>query len=317
MNRIIRWYNQNRVFVWIAIIMIALIFAIMQILNALVGEENAQKRNNLNSGNSSTNDSTTISKPNTSVITGDKIPEESSKTNEAIIKQFVEYCNNGEIEKAYNMLTDECKANIYPSLEYFNVNYYQKVFYMKRMYKLENWYTESGLYTYYITYTEDVLATGNLNSADNKADYITVVRNKNKLNISSYVGRETLGKTVSRDGVNITVNFLDLYMDYTIANINVKNNSTDTICIDTKENAQKTYLYGENNVKYTALLNENANEQLIIKRGMTNTVNIKFNKLYNTEREIRGIIFSDVVLNYEEYIGKTSGKKSTIINIEI
>ncbi len=319
MNRLIRWYNQNRVFVWIATIMIVLILVIIQILNALVGEENAQKRNNLNSGNSSTNDSTTISKPNTSVITGDDIPEESSKTNEASIKQFVEYCNNGEIENAYNMLTDECKSNIYPSLEYFNENYYQKVFYMQRMYKLENWYAESKLYTYYITYTEDVLATGNLNSVDNKSDYITVVRNKNenKLNISSYVGREMLGKTVSRDGVNITINFLDLYMDYTIANISMKNNTNSTICVDTKDNIQKTYLYGENDVKYTALLNETANEQLTVKKGMTNKLNIKFNKIYNTEREIRGIIFSGIVLNYEEYLENTSSKKGTIINIEI
>lgn len=319
MNKLIRWYNQNRVFVWIAVIIIALILAIIQILNSLVGEENAQKRNNLILGNSSTNDSTTISKPNTSVITGDNIPEESSKTNEAIIKQFVEYCNNGEIENAYNMLTDECKTNIYPSLEYFNVNYYQKVFYMERMYKLENWYSESKLHTYYITYTEDVLATGNLNSADNKADYITVARDKNeyKLNISSYVGRDILGKTVHRDGVSITINFLDFYMDYTIANISVKNNSNATICVDTKENTQKTYLYGENNIKYTSLLNETANEQLIVKKGMTNKLNIKFNKIYNTEREIKGIIFSDIVLNYEEYLEKTSSKKGTIINIEI
>lgn len=319
MHKLFRWYNQNRVFFWLIVIIIALILVVIRILNGLASEENARKRNNLISGNSSTNDSTTISEPNKSVITGEEIPSESSKTNEAIIKQFVEYCNNGEIEKAYDMLTNECKESIYPSLEYFKVNYYQKVFYMKRMYKLENWFAESGLYTYYITYTEDVLATGNLNSADNKADYITVVRDKNgdKLNISSYVGRDVSGKTINRDGVSITINWIDLYMDYTIAHISVKNNTNTTICVDTKEDTQKTYLYDENSVRYTALLNETANEQLTVKRGMTNTLDIKFNKIYNSEREPKGIVFSEIVLNYEEYIGKNNSKKSTIINIEI
>ena len=55
-----------------------------------------------------------------------------------------------------------------------------------------------------------------------------------------------------------------LYIDYTIVNIKIKNNTADTICLDTKENIDKTYLYDENNVTYTAFLNELADEELAV-----------------------------------------------------
>ena len=66
----------------------------------------------------------------------------------------------------------------------------------------------------------------------------------------------------------------------------------------------------------TKVLNENSEEQLMVRRGLTNTINIKFNKMYNPERELRGVIFSNVVLNYEDYISGTSEKNSITIKLE-
>lgn len=53
-------------------------------------------------------------------------------------------------------------------------------------------------------------------------------------------------------------------MDYSIVDIKIKNNTTNKICLDTKENIDKTYLYDENNVKYTAFLNELSDEELAV-----------------------------------------------------
>ena len=108
--------------------------------------------------NSSTVDnSTTISSGNTSVITGEEV-----KTNEQsknTIKKFVEYCNNKEIEKAYSMLSEDCKKLIYSDIEKFKINYIDRIFYIYRLYTLENWFETLSLKTYYIKYTEDILAS--------------------------------------------------------------------------------------------------------------------------------------------------------------
>ena len=55
-----------------------------------------------------------------------------------------------------------------------------------------------------------------------------------------------------------------LYIDYTEIDIKIKNNTTNKICLDTKENIDKTYLYDENNVTYTAFVHELTSEELTI-----------------------------------------------------
>ena len=317
MHRFFRWYNENREVFFIIIAIIVFFLLIIQVLNSIVARQEEEKRNSMTQQNTTVNN-TINSEPNTSVITGEEITQTEATIAANAIKQFVNYCNNKQIENAYNMLTEECKTLIYPSLESFTENYYNRIFYINRMYNLENWYDDADLYTYYIKYTEDVLASGNLNSEDNKGDYITVVIDEEgyKLNISSYVGRRIIDQQEGARGVNIKINWIDMYMDYAIANISAQNNTGGTICIDAKDGSYTTYMYDENNVKYNSLLHENAEEQLMVRKNLTNTINIKFNKMYNTNREIMGIIFSNIVTNYDEYRAGTSDKKTITINFE-
>lgn len=289
MSKLVRIYNQNRGLCLAIISVIALIIIIIQTLNSLLVEKSEAKENNLvNEGNSSTYESTTISPSNVSSVTGQNV--RNSESNEKTIKQFVKYCNEGDINSAYNMLTDDCKNKIYPSLERFKIGYIDRIFYMNRMYTLENWYSYSDFSTYYIKYTEDVLATGNVSSENNIGDYITVVRGEteNKINVNSFVGSEELNRQVTKSKITITAYKIYYYMDYTIVEFKVKNNTNGIILLDTKKNLDTTYLYDTNGVKYTSFLNEKAEEDLKILRSMERSVEIKFNKIYNPEnRTIR------------------------------
>lgn len=319
MHRFLRWYNQNRVEFIIGVALIAFIFIIIKVLNGIVGIKAEEKRNEIAASNSIQSQRTIISRTEQSVLTGDKVPEAVSSVNKNLINTFVEYCNTGkgeDIEKAYNLLSDECKEVLYPTLRDFVTNYYLKIFYITRIYSLENWYTENNGVTYYIKYTEDVLATGNAKSADTKSDYITIVStNKGyRLNIGSYVGRTYDNETVGNMGAYITVNYIDMYIDYCIVNVSISNNSTNTICFDTKENVETVFLYDENNVKYNSFLNEIEDEEFVVKSGESNTLNIRFNKIYNPSRVIRGIYFSDIVLNYENYAANTERKQRLVLN---
>ncbi len=318
MNRIIRWYNQNREMFFAIIAVISFAIIIIHTLNSLALKKQEEKRNNVSEGNSGTN-STTISRTDESVITGKQISQSDDEDNTKVIRQFIEYCNDGEIQKAYSMLSNECKEKIYPSLEYFTNNYYKKIFYMNRMYDLENWYTSRNRYTYYIKYTEDALATGKVNSENNRSDYITVEKDNNQyyLNISNYIGREKRNKINNIQNIKTTINYIDMYMDYTILNITIKNNTDKTICIDTKESTDTAYLYDDRSVKYTAFLNEIAKEQLVIRKGEEINISIKYNKIYKPERENKGLIFSDVVLNYDEYTNGKSKKEKIKLDLSI
>ena len=316
MHKFMRWINQNRIEFFIIIAIIAFIFIIIQTLNGILEKQNEQKKNEISFRNSSTDESTTISKANESIITREKIPTGLSNIYENIIKQFVEYCNKSEVQSAYDMLSNECKNTIYPTVEDFYSSYYERIFDINRMYTIQNWYKESTSCTYYIRYTEDVLATGNLNSQDNKSDYITIVQTDNgyKLNIDGYIGRTGYGQAVGKENVYITVNYVDIYMDFCILNITVKNNTENTICIDTKENPETLFVYDENNVKYSSFLNEITKDNLIIKKENSKILNVKFNMLYNPSRAVRGVAMQDVVLNYDNYVQNIEKKQKISIN---
>ena len=316
MHRLFSWYNQNRLQVIIVALLIAFIFVILRVLNGFAEKEFEQKKSESSLRNNSINveQSTIASRVNQSVLTGEKISEQTSNSNQKVIKQFIKYCNDVKVEDAYAMLSDECKEAMYPTLEDFVKNYYLNIFYITRIYSLENWFQDLHSYTYYIKYTEDVMATGNVNSKDNRSDYITVIYNDSgaKLNIGNYVGRKVLSNNVIKNNVTLTVNWIDYYIDYNVVNVSVANNTLNKICLDTKEDVESAFIYDENNIRFEAFLNEISDSDLEIESGKTKTLNIKFSRSYNPERSIRGIAFCDVVLNYDNYI-KGIEKKSRII----
>lgn len=303
MHKFIRWYNQNRAVFFIGVALIAFFFILIQIMNGIIKAEDEKKQNQISYRNSIINKNTTISKADQSVITGQKIPEQTSNSNKRIIKQFVDYCNQEEVEEAYSMLSDECKEVMYPTIEDFTKNYFLRVFNVNRTYNLENWYANGSSYTYYIKYSEDLLATGNTNSNNNINDYITVIRTDSgyKLNISSYIGRIINGEYTNNNNITLTVNWIDYYVDNCVLNITVSNNTADNICLDTLESVNSVYIYDVNNVIHTAYMNGFYDEELMIKKGESLTINITFGNSYNPDNVISGVVFRDVVLNYDKY----------------
>ena len=109
MNKFVRFYNQHRHIVWIIILSIVAFIAIIQILNNF-----AYEKNNANQNINEVNNNNYINY-NYSVITEKEVNSNVSE----IIDEFIEKCNNGQVEDAYAMLSDECKIILYPSLEDF------------------------------------------------------------------------------------------------------------------------------------------------------------------------------------------------------
>lgn len=151
-----RFYNQNRKTIWITIAIIIFTIIIIQALNYIV--KNNQNKS-INSTSSLNTTSTTNYDPNYSVITGDKIEETTNKETTNIIDNFIKYCNEGNTEKAYNLLTDDCKSELFPTLEIFVNNYYKKIFTNYKTYNIQAWIISDSSYTYKIRILDDILST--------------------------------------------------------------------------------------------------------------------------------------------------------------
>ena len=132
------------------------------------------------------NISNDVQKTKNSVISNSTLDNKTAQDNYDVLKKFVQLCNENNIEEAYNLLSDECKQNVYPNLEGFTQNYVNIVFKNKKNLEAKNWIEYEDYVTYLVTYTGDIISTGDVNS-EKFQDYITIDCESNKLNINKYI----------------------------------------------------------------------------------------------------------------------------------
>lgn len=166
---------------------------------------------------------------------------------------------------------------------------------------MQSW-VNSSVNIYKVKIMEDMLATGKV-SNNIFEDYYTIVKQNGemKLNIGGYINQEKIDRTKQIENITLKVINRQVYKDYEIYNVEVSNESENTILLDDKIRTDSIYLLGENGTKYLAYSYELDNTYLTIEPHKTTTLKIKFNKMYTTNSIMNAIVFEDVIKNYEEY----------------
>ena len=93
---------------------LTIIFVLIAIKTLNLYYENAEKEKIENDVQNSSNSSDDVKEP----IVGEYHTIESNSI-ERTMSSFVQFCNDRELEKAYKMLTDECKSALFPTIEDF------------------------------------------------------------------------------------------------------------------------------------------------------------------------------------------------------
>lgn len=316
MFRLIRYINQNRRKIILVVVIILSLIIVIQLLNSFAKKQldNATKEEKVNVSTQN------LYQPNKTILTNTTIGETQAKENTEIIEEFVQDCNNNEIQKAYDLLTDECKEVLYPTVDKFNNYYCKKIFAEKKTYNIQSWMNDENRYTYKVRFLENILATGKSNT-DIIEDYITVIqKNKQiKININSYILRENINKEETSQGITINIISKDIYKEYEEYKIKVTNNRKEDILLDSLETVDSIKLIGDsNNVKYQALINELSNYDVKIPSENTKMIRIKFSKEYNSKRGVSKIYFSNVILNEKQYKENREDKNNkTMIEVKL
>lgn len=305
MHKIIRYINQNRRSILIIILFLGFIILIIQLLNnsAKRDIENGKKAINI------TNQVEAEYGTNKSVISNQKIEENTLKNQTNVIDEFINYCNNSDIQSAYNLISDECKEIFFPKIEIFKSNYIDEIFNTKKIYTIDNWNNT----TYKVRILDNMLATGKANNGEAIEDYYTIVYSNDgyKLNINKYIGKTSINKEKQYKNINVKIISKDTHMNYEIYNIIVENKTENDILLDSKESTKSIYLKDSNEVKYPSYSHEIVDSSLIVKSGSSSNLSIKFTNSYISNRKMQSLCFSDIVANYREYKKNTNKEQYT------
>ncbi len=309
LNNLIRKYNRNRREIWIVVVIIAFIIGFRYALTSYMKNDRIGSSNNATTyfPNNNQNDYPILNNK----IYEDKNVSKNSEEISNTIKTFIEYCNNRQVEEAYDMLSEDTKYNLYKSKTEFAKNYYITFFKTKKIYNMQAWITSGGYYTYKVEFEEDLLSTGGADS--NKIEeYYTVVKEneKYKININRYIGNIEINKITEKNNVKITVLSKNIYLDNIEYKIKVENLSNNTIVLDTKNTKRTTALMDSNNFAYPAYMYKLLENDLTVYSGETKEINIQFNQQYNAKYYNTKIVFNNFNLD-------NNSNKKTIFEVDV
>ena len=300
MHNLRHFYYQNKEKIWKVVLIIAFLLGVIYFLNAKAVKQANESLNTSNRGNVNYSDEqnkTYISEE--SAISGEKVTEQEVQKIDTTISKFLQYCKNRNSEAAYEMLSSDCKENLFNTLEKFTEKYLNSKFNKNNIYEIEKWTSN----TYKISISEDLLATGDVKGKEKQIEYITIVteNSEEKLNLSSYIGKTDINKENMQNEVKITAISKKTYLDYEIYNFKIENFSNKTIKLDSLKKIGTMYLEDENGNKYNAYAHEILEQDLEIKEKQQVNIGIRYAKKYSSDINIIKIEFENVILDYIKY----------------
>ena len=303
MNRIVRLWNQHRKGFILIIGAFVFLIIVIQILNQMAKDTRLEKES-INANVSLYEQAIEEQDlPIKASVDDAKTDVETAKENVIEIDEFVEKCNNGEISEAYNMLTDYCKEELFPTEELFKKGYYNTRFDKKRMTDIKSYKNEDNRYTYLVKFYEDLLSTGQRIGSNFYQEYITVDKNSTngKLNIKNLVYKKSINKEKENEGIIVTVLSQSIYQDREKYEVKIENTTDKAILMNTKEKGDAIYLVGKNGELYTSDIFETADSLYAIYPHMYRKYDLSFEKKYGSTIEAKGIAFTDIVSDSEIY----------------
>lgn len=292
-NKYIRYIRKHWKLVIAIIFIIIISLCIIQALNEAAKIQNREQQNKINE------DKSEIYKTE-SVLGEGSISDSEAIQNNTIIDNFITYCNEGKTKQAYSLLSEECKQEVFPTIEEFINNYYKIIFSQYKKYNLQNWISNDNKTTYKVRFENDALAVGGYDEKQTFEDYITVVKKKDVyyLNINKFIGRNEINKKASYEGINVKINSESIYLNNRIYDITFENNTSNDIELYNISNGTQWYLQDEKEKKYLASLSEITNSNLILKANSKMPLKVAFMKIYNKNDTLQNITFEKMqILN--------------------
>ena len=292
------WQKYNKIII-IAIIVIALIIIINRILLL----------------NNTPDEPETSYEPHVAVLDdSEEVPEEVAESFEEFIESYVNYCNCGNYVDAYNLVSDDCKKNLFENDYDSFVEYVSERFGTGKRYAIQSYSNTDDLYIYSVKLYDDFLATGLTNQSYRYLEEKMAVSYDDNDNIvfsvGNYMESETLQYQASNDYLKaeITESFSKYsYITYTLK---ITNRTDYTIVIkDGLADCEEVCMVIGSETRNM----EEDGTTIVLEPGEVESYSIIFSKFYDSELEPESIILNAVRV-MENYTGNSETAEEEIEN---
>lgn len=276
--KIRHFFRKYKMIILVAVLIWLIIFAINQLLKLRPKQETT----------------TTTYTPTVSVMDNtSKVPAKVASEIDKKIEEYVGYCNNGDFDKAYNMLSADCKKYAYDSNFELFQKHVLKMMPTPKKYSIQDYSNEKNRYIYSVRYFEDFVSTGLTNSSYTYTEEkIVFTKDGNNLLMAvgdfmdyktfddatqetDYIRVEVLSDLVSYDTEKYTVKFINKTDNYiAICDSQVNNEVT----ISLKKEIRKP-----EKIEYVVLYPKQQKE-----------VTFEFPKFYDDNDKVSSINFNSV-----------------------
>lgn len=236
---------------------------------------------------------------------------------EDLIAQYVEYCNEGEFNLAFNMLSEDCKKYAFnDDIREFK-KYLFDIMPTAKEHSIQN-YSNTTLngeraYIYQVKYFDDILATGLSNQeysyTEEKITFTLGSKNSVNMSVGNFMFHEDIKRITENEYLKVDVNDKNVFYSMEEYNVTLTNRSEYTIVIsdDTEENEIGLMLNQETRACIES-------PKVVLKPGEEVQLNVSFNKFVDDGDSSNQFALSNVRV-METYSG-TEGVDPTVIENE-
>ena len=298
-----RYFNNNKYVLGFIILVVILVLLVVKTADKMRKTEGDSRKTAISESVSNNTDTqnNSISNINTNSIKIDNYNEikNYTTTKEDYIKVFFYLCKQGKKDLAYEMLSDDCKKVLYPSLNSFINSYYNAIFKTDRNCSIISF--KNNIYK--VSYLADEITTGSDKSLAIQ-DYVTVDSN-GKINISNFIRREDLDISSNWQYFSFKITEKQVFVDYEIYTVKIKNNTmADMYFNDVAES--NLYVKNNKNADFSINSGEYIDANYYVPSNSEKIINLKFNVKYQSDNEIVGMYFDNIKIVNKEYYNAVS-----------
>lgn len=258
---------------------------------------------------------TTTKEPHTAVIDQTSSTPKSIQTPiEDMLKEYIGYCNEGNYQKAFNMLSEDCRSYEFDNdVEKFMSHVLVKMPTPKK-YSIQNYsnttYGNKKIYIYEVKYTDDLLATGLTNTTyaytSEKFTFYEDDNDQLQMNAGDYIYHSDI-KSISENEY-LKIDVVDKVVNYSIEQYEIKftNRSNYTIVIADGVETDEVVLSLPAETR-----KRSETEDIVLAPQEAITLNFTFPKFVDDGDVSQAIVFSSIRV-MEKYSGTEDIDEATI-----